>query len=190
MAGVVSTLKNKGVMGKTYIFFTSDNGWNEGEHRIPSGKQRPYQEDIHVPLLVRGPGIAAGSVASHKMALNTDYFPTFMDLADMRTPDFVDGRSLRRILKGNATPTWRTAILLEGGRLRSPSFRGILSSERKYVAYDGGKKELYNLGRDPHELNNRHPATKPRPWQVSRLRALKNCAEIVAGRPRTVGRFR
>ena len=176
VAGVVNTIKNKGVMGKTYIFFTSDNGWNEGEHRIPSGKQRPYEEDIHMPLLVRGPGIAAGSVTSHKMVLNTDYFPTIMDLAGIRKPDYVDGRSLRRILKGNRTPTWRTAILLEGGRLHSPSFSGIRTSDRKYVAYDGGKKELYNLGRDPYELHNRHPAAKPRPWQVSRLRALKNCS--------------
>jgi N-acetylglucosamine-6-sulfatase len=173
--GVVTKLKDKGVMNNTYVFFTSDNGWNEGEHRIPKGKQRPYEEDIRVPLLVRGPGIKAGSVVSHKMVLNTDYFPTFTDLAGISTPDYVDGRSLRRVLKGSAT-TWRTAILLEGGRLHSPAYRGIRSSSRKYVKYEGGKKELYRLGRDPYELHNKYPATTPPARLVSRLRALEDCS--------------
>ena len=173
--GVVNKVKNRGVMDRTYIFFTSDNGWNEGEHRIPEGKQRPYEEDIHMPLLVRGPGIAADSVVAHKMALNTDYFPTFTDLAGIKTPDFVDGRSLRPVLKGTAT-NWRTAILIEGGRLHSPAYRGIRTSTSKYIAYTGGKAELYRIGRDRYELHDRYPSAKPRPWQVSRLRALKNCA--------------
>ena len=50
-------------MGNTYVFFTSDNGWHEGEHRIPNDKWRPYEEDVRMPLLVRGPGVAAGSTS-------------------------------------------------------------------------------------------------------------------------------
>src|SRR5215208_5799711 len=42
VAGVVGKLKEKGVLGNTYIFFTSDNGWHLGEHRIPAKKARPY----------------------------------------------------------------------------------------------------------------------------------------------------
>ena len=61
--------------------------WIEGEHRIPAGKQGPYEEDIYMPLLVSVPGIAAGSGIAHRMVLNTDYFPTFTDLAGIRTPD-------------------------------------------------------------------------------------------------------
>jgi N-acetylglucosamine-6-sulfatase len=175
VAGVVGKLKDKGKLGNTYIFFTSDNGWDEGEHRIPKGKQRPYEEDIHMPLLVRGPGIAPGSDVTRKMVLNTDYFPTFMDLAGIKTPDYVDGRSLRPVLKGTATK-WRTAILLEGGRLHSPAYRGIRTSSRKYIAYEDGKKELYRLGRDRHELNNKYSSTSPPARLVSRLRALKSCA--------------
>jgi len=178
--GIVEELENAGVMDNTYIFFTSDNGFHHGEHRIPSEKWRPYEEDIHMPLLVRGPGVAAGSTA-YELSLNTDYLPTFTDLAGAQTPPYVDGRSLRPALKGNAT-AWRSAILLEAARNdvfppESPRYRGIRTSGgTKYVEYADGQKELYNLGPDPYELNNRYPATTPSAGLVSRLQALKTCA--------------
>ena len=186
VAGVVGKLQDQGVMGNTYIFFTSDNGIHRGEHRIPGDKGRPYEEDIRAPLLVRGPGVAADHQA-RKLALNTDFLPTFTDLAcsssspcDTRNWSYVpDGRSLRPVLKSNAT-AWRSAILLEAHRMHAgstPSFYGLRTSGgTKYVEYEGGKKELYFLGRDPYELNNRYPATTPSSGLVSRLHALETCA--------------
>ena len=123
--------------------FTSDNGKYRGEHRIPRGKAQPYEESIHVPLLVRGPRVGAGSITG-KPVLNTAYFPSFMDLAGLRPPDYVDGRSLRPLLEGAAT-TWRSAILLERavahdhpypGPLRAESLSGIRTSDgKKYIEY-------------------------------------------------------
>src|SRR5215213_4979260 len=87
VARIVGTLNNRGVMGNTYVFFTSDNGRAQGEHRRPAGKANSYEEDIHMPLLVRGPDPAVGTVpkvrpgSTNKLALNTDYLPTFTDLA-------------------------------------------------------------------------------------------------------------
>lgn len=163
--GVINKLKSTRVMGNTYVVFTSDHGFQEGEHRIPSGKWRPYKEDIRVPLLVRGPGVAAAS--THKLALNTDYFPTFAELAGIQTPGYVDGRSLRPVLDVSAT-TWRSAILLEGpkqlrtGKSSVPAYYGIrTSSGRKYVEYG---------------LSNRYPASAPSSSLASRLQALKGCA--------------
>src|SRR5215211_240917 len=174
VAGVVGKLRDKGVMGNTYIFFTSDNGWHEGEHRIKGEKWRPYEEDVHMPLLVRGPGVAAGHNAK-KLALNTDFLPTFTNLAGAQRPPYVDGRSLKPVLKGNAT-AWRSAVLLEAARHFSPAYRGIrTSSDTKYVEYSGGARELYKLDRDPHELNDRYPHTTPSAGLVSRLHALKTC---------------
>jgi arylsulfatase A-like enzyme len=188
VAGVVGKLRAKGVMGNTYIFFTSDNGFHEGEHRIKGEKWRPYEEDIHMPLLVRGPGVAAGHEA-HKLALDTDFLPTFTNLAcsqsspcDTQNWSYVpDGRSLKPVLDGNAT-AWRSAILLEAERNdvnvpNAPAYRGIRTRGGiKYVEYAGGEKELYYLGRDPYELINRHPASRPSSGLVSRLHALKTCA--------------
>jgi N-acetylglucosamine-6-sulfatase len=177
--GVVGKLKNAGVMSNTYIFFTSDNGWYHGEHRIPNEKSRPYEEDVHMPLVVRGPGVAADSTTS-KLALNTDYLPTFTNLAGAQSPPYVDGRSLRPVLKGNAT-TWRNAILLEGAAYPSPAYRGIRTvststTKRKYVEYAGGAREFYKLDPDPYELTNRYNAAKPPSGLASRLQALKTCS--------------
>ncbi|MBA2715291.1 MAG: sulfatase-like hydrolase/transferase, partial [Rubrobacteraceae bacterium] len=178
---MVSTLKNASVMSNTYIFFTSDNGWHHGEHRITSGKWRSYEEDIHMPLVVRGPGVAADST-TNKLTLNTDYLPTFTDLAGARIPSYVDGRTLKPVLSGSAT-SWRTAILLEApANDARPAYRGIrtvstsTTTKSKYVEYAGGAKELYRLDSDPYELTNRYNATSPPSSLASRLKALKTCA--------------
>jgi N-acetylglucosamine-6-sulfatase len=175
--GVVNKLRNTGVMRNTYIFFTSDNGFHMGEHRIPGSKVYSYEEDIHMPLLVRGPGIAAGST-TEKLALNTDYLPTFTALAGTQTPSYVDGRSLRPVLK-RSVRGWRDAILLEHKRAKGgplPAYYGIRTTGAKYVEYADGTRELYNLDSDPYELNNRYKASSRPAGLASRLRALKSCA--------------
>jgi arylsulfatase A-like enzyme len=181
--GVVDTLDNPTPdgtipMDNTYIFFTSDNGFFHGEHRIPWEKYRPYEEDIRVPLVVRGPGIEAGSTTG-KLALNTDYLPTFAELATTATPSYVDGRSLTGVLHGSAT-TWRHAILIEGPQYKTvPPYSGIRTLDgnttRKYIEYGGTPQtEMYYLGSDPRELDNR---TRPAAGLAARLDALKVCKE-------------
>jgi N-acetylglucosamine-6-sulfatase len=190
VAGIVRKLKDRGVRGNTYVFFTSDNGLAQGEHRRPAGKANPYEEDVRMPLLVRGPGVAAGSNTS-KLALNTDYLPTFADLAcsSSRPCDTQnwrydpDGRSLLPVLKGNTT-NWRSAVLLEGHqgpwKHAVPAYAGIRTvgahEERKYLEYETGERELYYLGANPYEVNNRYPATMPSAELVTRLHELKTCA--------------
>src|SRR3712207_4240225 len=78
----------------TYVFFTSDNGWHAGEHRLTTGKWTAYEEDTRVPLIVRGPGVPEGRELEH-LALNNDLAPTFADLSGVTPPDFVDARSSR-----------------------------------------------------------------------------------------------
>ena len=179
--GVVDTLNSPTPDGtipldNTYIFFTSDNGFFHGEHRIPWEKYRPYEEDIRVPLLVRGPGIEAGS-STRKLALNTDYMPTFADLANTSKPSYVDGRPLTGVLDGSAT-AWRHAILIEGPRYKTvPPYRGIRTldgtTRQKYIEYAGtSQKEMYYLGADPRELANK---TTPPAGLAARLDALRVC---------------
>ena len=112
VASLVETLDADGVLDNTYIVFTSDNGYFLGEHRIPLGKQAPYDESIRVPLIVRGPGVAAGAVVDF-IALNIDLAPTFAELAGASPPDFVDGRSLLPLLDGDPPAEWRHGFLVE-----------------------------------------------------------------------------
>jgi arylsulfatase A-like enzyme len=173
----VNKLRDVGALDNTYVVFTSDNGWHHGEHRIKAGKERPYEESVHMPLLVRGPGVQAGTT-TNKLTLNTDFLPTFTDFAGVTTPEYVDGRSLRSVLEGNAT-SWRSAILLERQVDEDPnaSFYGIRTSAgKKYIEYGDGFKELYDLKTDPHELNNSYRGDSVSADLATRLRALKGCA--------------
>lgn len=99
VGGIVKDLQAAGELDNTYIFLTSDNGLMQGEHRRPGAKHNPYEEASHVPLLVRGPGIAPGTRVS-ELALNTDFFATFADIAG--DPTDRDGRSLLSLLSGSA----------------------------------------------------------------------------------------
>jgi arylsulfatase A-like enzyme len=187
VAAVVSKLAAEDVLSNTYIVFTSDNGFHHGEHRIQQGKGRPYEEDIRVPLVIRGPAVQRHS-STDKLVLNTDYLPTFIDLARVQTPSYVDGRSLLPVLTGSATTSWRTAILIEGRKYSADpeipvdrNYNGIRTSTSKYIEYEGGSRELYNLtpGADPNELTNTYysadPTVPPRRDLKGRLHALKGC---------------
>ncbi|HZP31627.1 MAG TPA: sulfatase [Acidimicrobiia bacterium] len=113
LRGVVDALRSTGRLGDTYVLFTSDNGFHLGQHRLPPGKQTAYDEDIRVPLIVRGPGIPAGSTTA-RLAMNVDLAPTIAALAGARVPAFVDGRSLVPILHSpTAHRRWRTAAFVE-----------------------------------------------------------------------------
>ena len=99
---VFETLQRTGALDNTYFVFSSDNGYHIGQHRLQPGKQTAYDSDIRVPLIVRGPGVARGTVAA--MAMNVDLAPTFASLAGVQIPDFVDGRSLIPLLRGTTPP--------------------------------------------------------------------------------------
>lgn len=121
VAGLINLLQQNGQLQNTYIIFTSDNGFHLGQHRMPAGKQTAYESDIHLPLLVRGPGVSAGA---HVAALtgNIDLAPTIAALGGTAMQDDPDGRSLLPFLSGApvgspgvvpAPAGWRQAYLLE-----------------------------------------------------------------------------
>jgi arylsulfatase A-like enzyme len=127
LAGVVGALKATHQLDDTYIVFTSDNGFHLGEHRLPFGKQTPYDTDIHVPLVVRGPGVAAGRRVSG-FAREIDLAPTFAAWAHASTPAFVDGVSLVPQLQGK---TGRTPedVLVEHYAEGNPAARAQRKSQ-------------------------------------------------------------
>ena len=114
VASLVDTLKANGQLDNTFIVFTSDNGFHLGQHRLVMGKQTAYEEDIHVPLIVRGPGVPAGRVVQH-FSGNVDLAPTFAELGGATAPAFVDGRSLAPLLRRTlpSLASWRQVFLVE-----------------------------------------------------------------------------
>jgi N-acetylglucosamine-6-sulfatase len=182
VAKIYTTLEERGLLDNTYIFFTSDNGYHLGEHRLLAGKDNAFEEDIHVPLLVRGPGIKPGTIVD-ELTGNVDLAQTFSELAGIIPPDFVDGRSLVPLLKNKLFVAWRDAYLLRRepsideeasitiptiqqppGEVEPPDsiydlkpggqFVGIRTNKYTYVEFKNGDKELYDLINDPYQLIN------------------------------------
>ena len=113
---IVNTLKANGQLDNTYIFFTSDNGYHLGNHRMVVGKIAPYEEELRVTMRVRGPGVPAGKTLEY-IAGNIDMGPTWADLAGVQAPAFVDGRSLVPLMGANPPPLsqWRQEFAIENG---------------------------------------------------------------------------
>lgn len=185
---VVTTLQEQGVLANTYVFYTSDNGFMLGHHRVQADKDLHYEESIRVPLFVRGPGVPAGVVLD-QMVLNLDLAPTFADLAEAAVPDFVDGRSLVPLLLGAAAPSsvWRQAFVVEHwpwrGRPGVPVLHvdGVRTADYLYTEWSTGERELYDFRADPFQLDNLLGAdgagTHPEVARLSGwLRVLRTCA--------------
>lgn len=126
LAELLRALDETGRLEQSFVFFTSDNGYHLGQHRLPAGKTTAYEEDIRVPMIIRGPGIAAGRREDRWLTGMVDLAPTIAELAGVKAPDFVEGRSLAALLRSEGPPPsdWRRAFLLEGYAGGSRSQRG------------------------------------------------------------------
>jgi N-acetylglucosamine-6-sulfatase len=169
----------------TYIVFTSDNGDYFGEHRLQE-KAAVYEEDIRVPLLVRGPGVPQGRVRS-ELVLNNDLAPTFASWAGVTPPSFVDGRALSPLLSEPPSPSWRSHFLIEHRKAPEeyayvraiPEYYAVRTSRYLYVEYPTTKeKEFYDLSADPYQLTNTYNSVAGSPLLSdlqAKLAALKQC---------------
>jgi arylsulfatase A-like enzyme len=153
VAKLVAELRRAGELNDTLIIFTSDNGFFHGEHRVPSGKVLPYEPSIRVPLIVRGPGIPAGLRVSQRVA-NIDLAPTIVDAAGATPGRVMDGRSLLPVI---AQPDVSLArdLLVERGP-GAGTFTALRAPAYLYVEHGNGEEELYDLRRDPFQLESRH----------------------------------
>jgi N-acetylglucosamine-6-sulfatase len=191
---IVSALDEAGRLDGAYILFVTDNGYLLGEHRR-SGKNVPYEEAIRMSMLVRGPSIHAGST-HNAMVANIDLAPTIAELAGVKTPAFVDGRSFKKTFGGSGFE--RQALLIEmfpdagedteeGDTLEralnqkeaTSTRRGIRTEDWVYVEHGTGERELYDLHADPLELESLHD-DPDHSDDIQRLSAwlatLQNCA--------------
>ncbi|KAJ0383388.1 hypothetical protein COL922a_010583 [Colletotrichum nupharicola] len=90
---VVSRLEEYGILEETYIFYTTDNGYHIGHHRLQPGKECGYEEDINIPLIFRGPLVPEGKVAEI-VTTHQDLVPTIMSLAQAPLRADFDGLAI------------------------------------------------------------------------------------------------
>jgi N-acetylglucosamine-6-sulfatase len=190
VAAVVNQLKASGELDRTLIIFTSDNGYFYGEHRVEDGKVLLYEPSIRVPLILSGPGIPA-RLHLKQLVANIDLAPTILEAAGAKAGLTMDGRSLFALLR---TPRgkWRSALVIERSREgnenplgpagRDQAFAAIRTPRYLYTQYENGEQELYDLARDPYELQSRHndrTYTQLRAALAARLDVLRNCRGAV-----------
>jgi len=165
----LEALNNKGLTGNTLVIFTSDHGDYQGCHRMLGKGCSLYDDLIHIPLIVSGPGVPAGRIESGPVE-HTDLLPTMLAAAGAERPMNITGRDL-------------VALAARGTGARQASFseytylKGVRTPRWKYVYYAGKPyAELYDLENDPSELVNLSddPGYAGRVKELKELMILKN----------------
>jgi arylsulfatase A-like enzyme len=166
LTAIEAAVARRGLTRDTYVVFSSDNGLHTGEYRLMPGKLTAFDTDIHVPLVIAGPGVAHGTV-SNAMTENVDLAETFTAIGGRAMS--ADGHSLLSLLHGGSPGGWRNAILVEhhgpdlspanpdrqSGLSGNPiSYEAMRTPRFLYVEYRDGEREFYDLRNDPFELHN------------------------------------
>jgi len=158
VGALLEFLDREGLSESTVVIYMGDNGFSFGEHGLID-KRQFYEESAKVPFLVRYPGVLEGNQVVDKMVQNIDVAPTILELAGVKEPSQMQGRSIVPILKGEDIP-WRDRIFYEyyweNHFPQTPTMHGVRTDRYKLIRYHGiwDTNEFYDLQEDPHEMKN------------------------------------
>jgi arylsulfatase A-like enzyme len=147
---ILEELKKQGKLDQTAIFYISDNGFFWGEHRL-TGKGRIYEPSIRAAFALRYPSLAPAGKIETRLTANIDIAPTIYQLAGLPIPREVEGRSLLALFQPQ--PAWRTDLLVEGWPVKQ-AFSAVHTDRYVYVENENDRAELYDLVKDPYQLQN------------------------------------
>ncbi|QKX53241.1 uncharacterized protein TRUGW13939_00317 [Talaromyces rugulosus] len=143
--GIFARLQDYDLLDNTYIVYSSDNGYHIGQHRLQPGKTCGYEEDINIPLIIRGPGIAENKTTDI-VTTHTDLAPTFLQLL---------GIPLRPDFDGEPIPLTQADIEVADSKRQehvNVEYWGFANGEGKYdfdlSAYNHTYKALRVKGRE------------------------------------------
>jgi arylsulfatase A-like enzyme len=206
---IIDTLGQLHRLRNTYILFTSDNGFFFGEHRLLGGKFLAYEPATHLPLLIRGPGVkqdaSTGELAANidiaptilqlagveaDKSIDGRSLVPFLRDPELRSrrpvlfESFVETNDVNAqgaITSGTAGVSSAGAGGKAHASLLAPpkDYEGIRLGPYKYIAWPSGEKELYDINKDPNELNNiaKMPNFYPiRNFLHRQLRRFENCS--------------
>jgi len=131
---------------ETWVMLVSDHGWHLGEKKHWC-KGAIWEQTTHIPFIVRGPGVEAGTTCTQPVSL-IDVYPSLVDLAGLEVPEWADGRSIRPQLSNPAIPRGPAISSYGAGNT------SVRTEQWRYIRYEDGSEELYDHRVDPHEWTN------------------------------------
>jgi arylsulfatase A-like enzyme len=151
-------LDQNGLATNTVVIYTSDQGFFLGDHGLYD-KRFMYEASIRMPFIVRWPGVAQAGTIQDAMAINTDFAPSFLEIASLPLSKDMQGRSLVPLLKGVHPVDWRTSYYYryyhDPGDHNTRAHYGIRTTTHKLIYFwKKDQWELYDLVKDPDELHN------------------------------------
>ncbi|MEO8634275.1 MAG: sulfatase [Gemmatimonadales bacterium] len=164
MGAMLDSLAARGVLDQTLVIIVSDHGTLLGEHGLTAHGNSLYQILLHVPLVIRGPGVPAGLRVGTPVSLR-DLAETVRHTAGLAQAAPFPGRSLQPLWQSQ--PAGPLSPLLAQVRkgvkappqepIRLGTMTSLILNGQHYVLGGRGKEELFDLGRDPAEDHNLAP---------------------------------
>ncbi len=142
------------------MYIQSDQGFYIGEHGW-FDKRFMYEESMRTPLIMRLPKGMNKRGEVKEMVQNIDYAPTFLDLAGVKIPSDIQGVSLLPLLEEKKVDNWRKSLYYHyyeyPGEHEVRRHYGVRTERYKLIRFYGADVntwELYDLKKDPMEMNN------------------------------------
>ena len=158
---LMAALKRLKLADNTIVVLWSDHGYHLGEHNGIWQKRTLFEQASRAPLIIRAPGASGNGTVCRRIVEFVDIYPTLTDLAEVKSPTALEGRSLRPLLD-NPLAKWDghaiTQVLRPADkRLANPVMGRSIRTERwRYTDWAEGDSgvELYDHASDPMEFNN------------------------------------
>ena len=156
---VLDYLDESGLAANTVVVYTADQGFYLGDHGW-FDKRFMYKESFRMPFIVRYPQMIKPGSVNNDLVQNLDFAPTLLDLAHAPIPPDIQGRSMRELLEGKTPQDWPDSLYYHYYEFPAVHMvkrhYGIRTKRYKLIHfyYDIDAWELYDLEKDPHELNN------------------------------------
>lgn len=147
---ILKALDDTGLAANTRVLYTTDHGDNNGARRL-WGKSTMYEESVGVPMILAGPGVAAGRVVNTPANL-IDLYPTVLEAVGAKPEPLPHARSLFGLA---AAPDHDREVLAEYHATGSSAAFFMLRTGRwKYVEHVRFPPQLFDMEADPEELND------------------------------------
>jgi arylsulfatase A-like enzyme len=158
---MLGTIRDCGIEEDTIFVFTSDHGDMLYSHNMTK-KQKPWEESVRVPFLIRYPAVHGKSGKEIDMPINTpDIMPTLLGLSGLAIPKSVEGKDFSGVIRGSQSPDNDAALIScpvpfhqWGYRRGGREYRGVRTRRYTYTRDLNGPWLLYDNQMDPHQLRN------------------------------------